>query len=78
MPLILNRTTPRRAFQFGRRSALRAADELVDQLAEQLQLACREIAQLRVELARERHAAATRKVADAFQRLERNPDTVLH
>jgi DNA-binding IclR family transcriptional regulator len=36
MRLVLNTTSPRLAFQFGHRNGLRAADELVDQLAEQL------------------------------------------
>jgi hypothetical protein len=40
--------SPRIAFQIGRRGGLRAADELVDQLAQQLRAARREIATLRM------------------------------
>jgi hypothetical protein len=36
MPLILKHKTDRIAFQFGARSALRSANELIDQLQDQL------------------------------------------
>ena len=83
MPLVLNsisprRISPRRAFQFGHRSGLHAADELIDQLSTHLRQARREIAALRLELAEARHAVAARAVRDAFEKLQRSPETVLH
>jgi hypothetical protein len=78
MRLVLTNKSPRLAFQLGHRSGLRSADELVEQLGEQLRAARKEIAALRLELAEERHAAATRAVTDAFAKLQRDPATVLH
>jgi len=51
---------------------------MIDQLAEQLRQARKEITELRHELAQERHAAAARAVRNAFERLQRGPDKVLH
>lgn len=76
MPLILKNKSDRIAFQFGSKSALRATNELVDQLQEQIRteraqhrfnmaeqqkelaIALRELAELRLELARRDREAA--------------------
>ena len=55
----------------GRSHALAVFVELVDQLSDQLRQTRREIAELRHELAQERHAGAARAVRDAFERLQR-------
>ena len=75
MPLVLNNKSPWVAFQFGYQGACRTANAAIDQLTEQLYAARREIAELRHELAQERHATAAREVVDAFERLQRSPET---
>jgi ribosomal protein L9 len=84
MPLILKGKTDRAAIQFARMSALRATDEVVQQLQDQMAAAHRqlteataELTKTKYELAELRYQIAKRDREEAFAAVP-SPSTSIH
>jgi hypothetical protein len=77
MPLILKNKADRIALQLARSSALRATDEVVRQLQDQLAAARLELSQKEVEIAKLRYEMAKREREEAFAKVP-SPSPMMH